>query len=444
MTNTLFAIILLGCLGLAMGLILARKAPFQWLGRLFKLITFPIRYCLRLIGIIPKAGRRQMGDLGPSALAVTERAFREDTDLEKALGPQADYEHERSFISQYGFLFRWVNIRVGFMRVPEELSDEVAEAYNRQGQAFMTHKVDITANPSSLYEDAEAAVIVDMFKEADSGVFFLINEMRKMMNANVRKLTVWFSAILSATLVINIMYNDGHSLDIYGALQGVEALPISQHAFNSVIFALASTLLAALIMWILFFVEYSPYQRSNARELSNFLTRYLARLNDHYRTAAGKAKSVTVGQERDVHVIARNAQLWHTNIIWIGMRVFFIESFVRNGIYQIRRNSSYYLLLVPLAFLCMVFGASGLLSSFTDFDLTTRLVDLGWVFALLFILLIVIYGLFLKNSMSCMEEIDQGEWISYHSMQLNAVLGEVVGKYAEDVGYWKNRVGGGM
>ena len=36
------------------------------------------------------------------------------------------------------------------------------------------------------------------------------------------------------------------------------------------------------------------------------------------------------------------------------------------------------------------------------------------------------------------------EWISFHTLRLNATMGEIVGKYAEDVGYWKNRVGGGL
>lgn len=442
MTNTVFAIILLASLGLAMMLILARKTPFQWLGRAFRVLYLPFKIIFRRFGFVRKAHPGQVGDLGPDALAATARAFRQNTDTEDVLGD--DFDHERGFLSENGLLFRWMSVRVGYMRVPEELTNEVAEDYYRLGQEFLSRKVDITSDPASLYEDVEGAVIATLFKESDSGVLFFINEMRKTINANVRKLTVWFSAILSATLIINIMYNDGYAIDVHGAITGLDALPISSHAFNSMVFALGSTVFAALIMWILFFVEYTPYQRNNTRELSNFLTRYLARLNDHYRTAAGKAKSVTVGQERDVEVISRKAQLWHTNIIWIGMRVFHIESFVRNALYQVVRNSSYYLLLVPVCFLLMVFAASSLLSSLSDFDLFTRLVDLGWVFALLFVSLVVVYILFLRNSMGCMDEIDQGEWISYHSLQLHNVLGEVVGKYAEDVGYWKNRVGSGL
>jgi len=46
--------------------------------------------------------------------------------------------------------------------------------------------------------------------------------------------------------------------------------------------------------------------------------------------------------------------------------------------------------------------------------------------------------------MAALDEVDQGEWISFHTLKLDEVLGDVVGKYAEDVGYWKNRVGGGL
>ena len=78
------------------------------------------------------------------------------------------------------------------------------------------------------------------------------------------------------------------------------------------------------------------------------------------------------------------------------------------------------------------------------FNPFATIIALGWVFPVLFILVGALYAFFLGNSMTALEEIDQGEWISFHTLKLNQVLGEVVGKYAEDVGYWKNRVGGGL
>ena len=85
-----------------------------------------------------------------------------------------------------------------------------------------------------------------------------------------------------------------------------------------------------------------------------------------------------------------------------------------------------------------------ILSQMGLFDPFVRIAELGWVFAVLFVTVVVIYVGFLTNAMGSLEEIDQGEWISFHTLRLNATMGEIVGKYAEDVGYWKNRVGGGL
>ena len=56
-----------------------------------------------------------------------------------------------------------------------------------------------------------------------------------------------------------------------------------------------------------------------------------------------------------------------------------------------------------------------------------RIAELGWVFAVLFVLVAAVYALFLANAMDCLDEIDQGEWISFHTLKLNAMMGEIVG-----------------
>ncbi|MAC89571.1 hypothetical protein [Maricaulis sp.] len=173
------------------------------------------------------------------------------------------------------------------------------------------------------------------------------------------------------------------------------------------------------------------------------MTRYLARLNDHFRTAAGQAKSVTVGQETDASKVSHEARQWHTNVLWIAMRIFFLESFVRNIMFQMLRNSGYYLVFVPVLFLAVLAGLNITLVELTGFDAGARLADLGIIFVLLFISMLIIYGGFLRRSMMSIDEINQDEWIGFDSLLLENVLGEIVGKYAEDVGYWKNRMGRG-
>jgi len=422
---------------IAAGLILSRNILLRALGLAFRPIALPFRF----IGRMLRMGRSGDGThMGPTAFAATARHFRHQTDTERALGD--DFEHERGFISTHGLIFKWMGVRVGFMRMPEELTDELAQEYAKLAQGFLGAPVPINADPRSLFEDVEGAVIAEQFHESDRGVIYLLNASRKMINANVRRLSVWFSAILSTVLVLNLLYNDGQLLNVHAMLAG--APPIEPATFNSLAFGLATCVGGAVFMWVLYFTEYAPYQRNNTREMANFLTRYMARINDHYRTTVGKAKSVTVGEERDSKRLSEAASLYASNITWLALRVFFIEAYVRNVVYQITRNSSYYLLFVPTVFilvLTVVLSALSALGGDYVIDPIRRIVELGWVFALLFVTVAVIYVLFLTNSMRCLDEIDQGEWISFHTLRLNATLSEVISKYAEDVGYWKNRVG---
>jgi hypothetical protein len=421
-------------------LYLLRRNLWQLFGGIIRALLWPFRLILRLIGLGRRAAPDSVADMGPSswaAAAVSGHKTLTDT----ALGD--DYEHEESFMQRQGVFFRWLAVRVGFMRMPEELTRELADEYGRLANEFLGGPVPISSDSRALFEDVEGAVIARQFFESDRGVLYLLNASRKVMNDNVRKLAVWFSAILGGVLLLNVMLNDLGVIDRLG-LFADGAGPIPGDALASLVVGAGSCLAAAAVMWALYYAEYSPYQRNTAREMANFLTRYLARVNDHYRTAVGKAKSVTVGQERDSERLADEARLWSLNISWIALRVFFIETYVRNVVFQITRNSSYYLIFVPAGFLAGLVMVLGLLAAFTGLSPFVTVLSLGWVFLTLFVLIAVLYGFFLSTSMKALEEIDQGEWISFHTLRLNQVLGEVVGKYAEDVGYWKNRVGGGL
>jgi len=422
------------------GLYLLRRNLWQLFSGLIRALQWPFRLILRLMGLGKRAAPDTVADMGPSswaAAAVSGHKTLTDT----ALGE--DYEHEESFLQRQGVFFRWMAVRVGFMRMPEELTDDLAAEYGRLADAFLGGQVPISSDPRALFEDVEGAVIARQFFESDRGVLYLLNAARKVMNDNVRKLAVWFSAILGSVLVANVMLNDLGVIDQLGLFAG-GAGPIPGDALASLVVGAGSCLVAAAVMWALYYAEYSPYQRNTAREMANFLTRYLARVNDHYRTAVGKAKSVTVGQERDSERLAEEARLWSLNISWIALRVFFVETYVRNVVFQITRNSSYYLIFVPAGFLAALIAALAVLSAFSGLSPFVTVLSLGWVFLTLFVLVAVLYGFFLSTSMTALEEIDQGEWISFHTLRLNQVLGEVIGKYAEDVGYWKNRVGGGL
>ena len=430
------------CAGLLVAglLYLARRNLWQLFGGAVRALAWPFRVILRLLGFGKRAAPDSVADMGPSSWAAAAVSGHK-TLTDEALGE--DYDHEENYMQRQGVFFRWLAVRVGFMRMDEQLTDELAAEYSRLAEEFLGGAVPVSSDSRALFEDVEGAVIARQFFDSDRGVLYLLNAARKVMNDNVRKLSIWFSAILSLVLVANVVMNDLGLIDRLGLFAG-DVGPLPGEALASLAVGAGSCLAAALVMWALYYAEYSPYQRNTAREMANFLTRYLARINDHYRTAVGKAKSVTVGQERDSERLAEEARLWSLNLTWIALRVFFIETYVRNVVFQITRNSSYYLIFVPAGFLAGLLAILGVLSAFTGLSPFGTVLSLGWVFLTLFVLVGVLYGFFLSTSMKALEEIDQGEWISFHTLRLNQVLGEVVGKYAEDVGYWKNRVGGGL
>lgn len=439
--STVSGLILLIGIGLLFVLVLARQIPLQLLGRICAPVFRPLG---KLLGIkaMTRAGPGSVrpAHMGPSAWAALSRAARARTETETALGE--DFDHEKQHLKQNGFLFHWTGVEGGYIRTPGELTQEVAEDYYRQGAEFLNGRVKISANPENLYEDEEGAVIAEYFP-ADRECLYLLNAMRKTINSNVRKLTVVFSTIIATVLIINLLYNDGTLIDLPGPVS-LGPLTMGAEDMGQAAFAALSTLGGAFAMWIIYFMEYVPYQRNNFRELSNFMTRYLARLNDHFRTAEGQAKSVTVGQEQDPAKFAHSARMWHTNVLWIAQRIFFIESFVRNIMFQMLRNSGYYLVFVPLLFTVVLAMLNLALTQWAGFDAGARLADLGIIFLILFVVLLSIYAGFLRRSMASIDEIDQDEWIGFDSLQLEQVLGSIVGKYAEDVGYWKNRISGGI
>jgi hypothetical protein len=86
---------------------------------------------------------------------------------------------------------------------------------------------------------------------------------------------------------------------------------------------------------------YANQQRQNMRELSDFLTRYLGMISNRFREASATASRVIQGDERDSKKLGAAAQKSHKVMIWLGFRPFFIETFVRNINFQMRRNLGY-------------------------------------------------------------------------------------------------------
>jgi hypothetical protein len=188
---------------------------------------------------------------------------------------------------------------------------------------------------------------------------------------------------------------------------------------------------------------YRQQQQHNSRELRFFLTKYLGRIADRYREVTGNAKQVTVGKEIDSASLAALAQRWHKIMVWMPFRTFFIECFMRSVIYQIKRNTSYYML-IPFA----AVGGLGLATIYMNVDLLTRygasfsdpLVVPLYAATMTILIALTLYYVDRIGAVVLGEELSRLDWLGYEHLDVSSAMDAVVGKYAEDVGFWKSRM----
>jgi hypothetical protein len=250
-----------------------------------------------------------------------------------------------------------------------------------------------------------------------------------------------YSSILMAVLVLELFFLDriGQNV-IAGAPDRDGILGMGAAYWDRGLSGLILCAAGAVIMWLTYYMEYSPYQRNNGRELRSFLSRYLSRLSDQYRDSMANARAVTVGDVANGAALSAQAQKWHKIMLWLSFRAFFIESFVRNILFQIGRNCGYYIVLVPLALFLLVFTTMLLVLDVGRVDLIALLAAPGPIFYVGFAALAVLAASFLRHSMNSIDEMNQADWLGFDNLNVDRGMDEVVGKYAEDVGYWKGRL----
>jgi hypothetical protein len=390
--------------------------------------------------------------LGASAFASVSRLFRTESLVETALngidegfertdgrseGPWDYAANEDKHLKRAGFLFKWINVRPSYMPDVSTLSEELADIYQRAASRYFSGQVNISADVGSLYEDIEAATIIRMFRVRDRRGYYLLNEMRRMIDDNVRRITFLYVAIVLMVLAAAWFVIPEF---VGAAPQPAGVLGFLAAQFYAGMWGLGICALGGFLMWLTYFMEYVPNQRNNARELRSFLSRYMSRLSDRYRDSLANARAVTVGDETDSAKLSARAQKWHKIVLWMSFRAFFMESFVRNVLYQIGRNCGYYAVLVPLGLTSITLAlAFGLISVF-DFNLVAVVSAPGLFFYAGFALLVLVAWVFLKRVMRPIDEMNQADWLGFDDFNVDRGMDQVVGKYAEDVGYWKGRL----
>ncbi len=460
--NPAAGIILLVGVALAAALILLRKSPFFLISRVVSGFFRPLVRALRFLRIISRVGRAAKPGpgvrayVGPSAWAAFARPFTWKTETDNALGSGLDPVRAQLKTCK-GIFFSWLQPEEGIVTLPREYTEDIAKNDLEKARKFLTYDIPIRTNPQSLYEDLDGAFIVDIFKNSDNKCFYVLSEMRKVINTNVRILSVLFSSIVAIVLIGNIFYSEYidffYLLQMHDNITTIEFDIFNNHyqyiiektSINKAIFGALSCCLAIATMWIFYQTEYSPFQRNNGRELNNFLTRYLAQLYGNFRSVEANARGAIVG-EQDASVMEEKSVLWFITLQWIAFRFFFMESFLRTIIFQILRNSSYYLVFVPFIFLVaiLLIGHSANLSQVNILDAKSNIYQQN-SFYVFFAILLIVYYRYLKNSVSfIMESIREHEWTQFHALNMDHTLTTLIKTYTGEIAFWRRRLKPGV
>ncbi len=452
--HTVCGLVLLGELAAVLLAVLISRAPLRAIGRLFGGKSPGPDDGAEDQAFDPSPDLR--GQIGKSAFAVLRRAFRRETAIDAALaavdpdfprddgresGPY-DYVHnQEKTLARRGLIFRWLAVRPGYIRDVAHMSDEISETYLNASRRFFRSQVRIRSDAGLLFEDELGAAFINAFRLRDRNGYYLLNEMRRLINDNVRKLAFLTTGVLLAVLIVSVFVPNYLDTALVANVTGRrDVLGIAVTWWDRSLTGLGLCALGLVLLWLTYRMEYVPHQRNNGQELRSFLSRYTSRLSDRYREALANARAVTVGDETEGAILSAAAQKWHKIMLWMAFRAFYIEGFVRNVLYQIVRNSGYYIVYVPLGLFALIAVSAVIVSHAAGVDLLALLEGPGPFFYAAYAALLMVAARLLRAALDPIDEMNQRDWIGFDDLDVDKGMDDIVGKYAEDVGYWKSRL----
>jgi hypothetical protein len=441
-------------------LLLLRRFVFRIIGRiirilgrliarLFRMISKPIIRLLRLLRIVSKTPPNAQpavavqSVVGLSAVALAQ-AFSGET--EEAIARNFDTDSIRIQRNKQ-FFCTWLR-PLSIPHVP--YGKEKAEADLESAKHFFSVDIPTDSNPLNLYDDIDGAFIVNLLKDSDKVCFHVLSEFKKAINGNVIVLSILFSFIVSVVAVANLLLST--SIDFYSLLGLAGRLPLdiellgtkwelnlAQDVFNKMIFGSLSCLSGYSIMWFFYHTEYAQFQRYNGQQMNNFLVDYLANINSSFRQIHTNATQ-TILEEKDVNEMKHDTALWITNLQWTAFRAFFIEHFLKNMLFQIRRNSSYYLLLIPLFFILSIFIASYVfhIPQFNVFDFNSEVYRQNTFYLFFAWLLFTYYGYLSRSVTFIWESIDGRGWFKFRELNIQDAMTRIMDSYVVQLDRWRS------
>jgi hypothetical protein len=437
------------------------RAVAPRIGRFLRPLIKLLVRLLRLLRLVPREPRPLAA---PSVAGLTMgtigRTVAGGSETEEAIASGIDRQELEFMVQRNRGLFCTWLAPAPAPRIAYD--DTAAEADRENVKHFFSARVPVYFNPLNLYEDADGAFIVGLFRNSDRRIFYVLSEFRKAINRNVLWLTIIVSIVVSAVAVANVFLSTTIPFNSYSYLGllkeyphpllnlsgfGFEWRPIPGQLLDKLVFGVLSCLAGWATIWLFYRTEYVQFQRNNGQQMSNFLQYYMEGINSAFKDISKNAQQ-TVAQERDDEEMKQDGVLWMTTLQWMAFRAFYIECYLRNVLFQIHRNSSYYVLFIPVSFVALFIVVAWSLPRFNVFSLEGGLYQQNSFYLFFLVLLFACYrylrdalsfiwlSIFTKTDDATGERV--GGWTKFRDLSIQNNMAEALDSYISALVRWRN------
>lgn len=346
---------------------------------------------------------------------------------------------ERSFYDFSDMDRQLVAVKHGFktFKQPKGLSLDAEDLDDSRhadmARMFFSSPIRIETDADNLYDEEEGAVIVKMFRRSDRGMLYAIDKFRRTVGDNARRIVkasvfavlIWAVAAVLAQALIQL---DVPAIDAKASSATIWLAALA-------VFALS---MPSLWLWIRTNPYYSKARDTGFGDFAALLQGYFAGVSDKFVNAHAKMSQSILGEE-DQDFLAEKAEKSARTMLWHAMRVLFIESFLRNEYYQMRRNLRFYQLLYKAG------AAGGLLVAALLILWIGSPLGAGWLalipWAMLAVSCVLAFSVWFasigKNDTE--HQISDLNWRGFEELHLDDRLREIIGAYAREAGIGKHR-----
>jgi hypothetical protein len=352
----------------------------------------------------------------------------------------------RSRTQRRGWLFHWIDPNRTLELLKETIKFDDASGDLDLANHFYKREVDHDVSPSGLYEDSEGAFIIDTFKGSDQALFYVLRKMQTTITRNVEKYIALVSAILFLSMfsIVTFLFGYfGNPSNFSGGWQRAAT-------------GFADVWLLAPLVALFFGAPFLRYvywnsERNNGQKLNYYVQTYLNRIRQQYQTTLTALSQGVQDMAYDETEIGKRSRVWYVDFQWLALRTFFLELYVRNFIFHVRRNALWLSMFLPAALLgalaiFYLLFRPGIPNGVTLLGHTLTVahasLHLDAMVAITMVAVLLGYFVFLGQLLSVFRgEIVRETWPRFSGMDLMAHMQEIVEDDKREIVGWRRRFG---